>query len=127
MPWFRSLFGSVKAPPPACAPEAAVCVSHDDRIITVRQPDGREEHISWADMARVVIQTTDAGPFTADLFWLLEDKDGHGPTIPMGATGEGELLKDMQRRLEAFDNMMVVEAMGSTEMARFVVWEADGE
>ena len=127
MVWFRTLFGTVKEPPLAGGSEAGVRVRHDEMTITVFQPDGLKDTMAWNDIARVIIETTDEGPFAADLFWLIDDSAGRRLTIPMGASGECELLKLMQRRLEAFDNMIVVEAMGSTERARFVVWEADGE
>lgn len=127
MSWFSKLFGRAVPPQPSRAadPEAAVRAVCDDETITVRHPGGRVETIAWSALARVTIATTDAGPFVTDLFWLLEDSKGHRSTLPMGAAGEKEFLKAMQRRLEGFDNMTVVEAMGSTEVARFVVWEAD--
>lgn len=127
MVWFRKFFGKENEPPKTSGAEQVVRVIHDEQSITVRQPDGREECIAWQAISRVVIRTTDAAPFATDLFWLIEDQEGHGPTIPMGAEGEHELLKTMQRRLDDFDNMAVVEAMGSTENARFVVWDAEGE
>lgn len=128
MPWFRNLFGSASAT--AIKPralESAVLVHSDDKLIHVHQADGSDEVIAWGEISRVAIQTTDAGPFVADLFWLIESSDGGGVIVPMGATGESELLKAMQLRLEAFDNMAVVEAMGSTDRAQFTVWEADAE
>jgi hypothetical protein len=55
---------------------------------------------------------------------VLTHRDGRrGPVVPMDAEGEHALLKTMQRRLAGFDNMAVVEAMGSTRNASFVIWE----
>jgi hypothetical protein len=122
--WLRKLV--THADPPHDAGGAAgscLCVVHDEAAITLTHPDGREEQIRWSDVACVAIHTTDAGPFVTDLFWHIEDARGQGPTVPMGAAGEQELLRAMQRRLEGFDNMAVIEAMGSAEEARFVVWE----
>jgi hypothetical protein len=106
--------------------ESAVHVFHDETTIRVRQPDGREETLVWADLARVAIMTTCAGPFATDLFWILTPREGgRNLVIPLGATGEHELLKAMQRRLRGFDNMAVIEAMGSTDDASFPVWQTE--
>lgn len=123
MLWFRKLIG-VAGPAAFTAAEARPCVRHDDKFITYCEADGTESKIDWSSISRVFVETTDAGPFTADLFWNIEAADGKSIVVAMGTPGEGELLKAMQRQLEAFDNMAVVEAMGSTERARFTVWEA---
>ena len=55
----------------------------------------------------------------------------HGPdgeprvVYPQGATGEGELLTEMQRRLVDFDNRQLIEAMGSTGNAFFLIWRKE--
>jgi hypothetical protein len=104
--------------------DGGISVTHSEETITLRQADGALQSLDWTQLMRVFIRTTDQGPFVADLFWELEASDGRGMTVPMGAAGESELLRTMQRRLAHFDNLAVVEAMGSTSAARFVVWEA---
>jgi len=75
-------------------PEALCAVTFDDRVIEVRYPGGDTRAIG---KPRVI--------------------------YPQGATGEGELLAEMQRRLADFDNRQLIEAMGSTGNAFFVVWQ----
>ncbi len=57
------------------------------------------------------VLTTDAGPFEADLFWIMTDREGRQSLIvPMGAEGSLRCCRSMQARLAGFDNMAVVEA-----------------
>jgi len=122
--WLRKRFQRHEMPPQRRVHVSLVRVVHDDKTIVVRQPGGATEQIAWSDLGSVSVLTTDAGPYADDLFWVLTHRDGRrGPIVPMDAEGEHELLKTMQRRLHGFDNMAVVEAMGSTNNASFVVWE----
>ena len=104
--------------------EALCAITFDDRTITVRYPDGDTCAIGWDELTLVGIKTTDEGPFVADVFWGLHGPDGKPQVVyPQGATGEGELLAEMQRRLADFDNRQLIEAMGSTGNAFFVIWQ----
>src|SRR5262245_1738560 len=119
--WLRKRLQRHEMPPQRRVRVSAVRVIHDDKTITVRQPNGATEQIAWSDPGSVSVLTTDAGPYDDDLFWVLTHRDGRrGPVVPMDAEGEHELLKAMQRKLHGFDNMAVVEAMGSTSNASFV-------
>jgi hypothetical protein len=105
-------------------PEALCAVTFDDRTITVRYPYGETRAIGWSELALVGIKTTDEGPFVADVFWGLHGPDGKPQVVyPQGATGEEGLLAEMQRRLADFDNRQLIEAMGSTRNAFFVIWQ----
>jgi hypothetical protein len=79
-------------------------LTFDGQAITLRHPDGNLQVIDWGELTLVGIRTTDEGPFVADVFWGLHGRDGKPPVIyPQGATGEDELLREMQRRLVGFD------------------------
>lgn len=102
-----------------------VTVSFTADRITVTGASGAESEIAWGDIISVTILTTDRGPLESDLIWLLSPRDRHKSVmVPMGAEGENELLHAMQSRLPGFDNVAVIEAMGSTTNASFLVWEA---
>jgi hypothetical protein len=102
-----------------------VHVTLDDRAITVNDGTGSPATLLWADLANVAVVTTDLGPFETDLYWVLTDRTGRQlPAIPMDAEGEAALLHAMQARLSGFDNMAVVEAMGSVSPATFQIWPA---
>jgi len=114
--------------PPVLMPEALTVVTFDERTITVRYSGGETRAIRWDELTMVGIKTTDEGPFVADVFWGLHGPDG-GPRVvyPQGATGEDEMLAEMQRRLAGFDDRQLIEAMGSTRNAFFVIWQqSDG-
>lgn len=107
------------------APTSPVRVTHDDRVITVDDGVGGSSTLPWTELANVTVITTDLGPFEVDLFWLLTDRTGRPlPAIPMDAEGAAQLLQTMQGRLQGFDNMAVVEAMGSVRAAAFQIWPA---
>ncbi len=110
------------APPAA----AGVRVVAGPSQIELHVEDRAPAVLGWGDLASVVIVTTSGGPLDADLFWHLIPRERHKAMlrIPMGAEGEHDLLVSMQSRLAGFDNMAVVEAMGSTSEASFVVWDA---
>ena len=88
------------------------------------KPNNKEEHISWAKLDAVLIETTDQGPILPDVFWLLITKDmSSGCVIPQGATGEDRLLEVLQKRLPGFNSEMVIKAKTSTDNQRFLVWD----
>lgn len=108
--------------PPAVRlmPESSYVIVLDKQEIVCNRPDGTQERVSWDDLQKVEILTTEDGPFAPDRFWIL-----HGTqsccVIPQGATGDAELLAQLQV-LPDFDNGAVIEAMGSTSNATFVYW-----
>ena len=124
--WFRkkieqALSGSQNKPAP---PTSAIRVTFDDDAIAVRDRDGAVSEVAWCDLTSVTIVTNDTGPIGDDLFWVLTaGRIGKSVTIPMGAQGEHELLHAMQERLADFDNVTVIEAMGSVENATFTIWK----
>ena len=61
------------------------------------------------------------------MYWGGRGPDGQPRAVyPGGAAGEGELLAEMQRRLDGFDNARLIDAMGSAANASFMSWQADG-
>jgi hypothetical protein len=104
-------------------PEAQNVISFDDNQITVRYGNGETRSIRWSDLNMVGIRTTDEGPFLEDVYWGLH-LNAENPEVvyPQGATGAQELLGEMQRRLTGFDNEKLIEAMGCTDNAFFLIW-----
>jgi hypothetical protein len=80
------------------------------------------EQVSWAELVKVSIMTTDEGPGAEDVFLLLHAADGTGCAVPHELACAAGLL-DWLQRLPGFDNAAVIEAMGSTEWQEFVCWE----
>lgn len=104
-------------------PESLFVVSFDSAGIRVSDPSGDTRAVAWERLSRVTIRTTDEGPLRPDVFWFLhESADTPSAVFPGGATGETELLAELQKRLSRFDNEQLIQAMASTSNALFVVW-----
>jgi hypothetical protein len=46
-----------------------------DDSVTRFRPDGVQESVHWDDLVEVGILTTDEGPWSEDVFWLLMASD----------------------------------------------------
>jgi hypothetical protein len=94
----------------------------DDWGVRRRLAQGGEEAVAWTDLAEVLLLTTDAGPFAEDVFFALRAIDGSGVLVGQGLATEHGLLGTLQARLPDLNNEAIIEAMGSTANARFVLW-----
>ncbi|MBS0660111.1 MAG: hypothetical protein JSR82_17875 [Verrucomicrobia bacterium] len=103
-------------------PEAEIVVRWDEAGVECLRPGGHREAVRWDDLQGVVLETTDAGPFSADVFWILVGTQGAGCVVPQGATGEAELFDRLQE-LPGFDHQAVIAAMSCTENQRFLCWK----
>ncbi len=104
--------------------EARFVVRVTDGAIINERPEGTIERVALDALAAVLIETTNTGPWGADVWWLLIGADlQSGCVFPMGATGEHEVLKALQQ-LPGFDNEAFIEAMACTEDGRFLCWQA---
>ena len=81
---------------------------------------GEQQSVRWDELEEVAIVTTDCGPFLDDVFWMLCGKN-RGCVVPSESLGTNELIERLQK-LPGFDNHAVIQAMGSTDNARFVCW-----
>jgi len=106
-------------------PEADIIVSFDDECIESSRPDGLVEKARWSELKAVLIETTDDGPFAPDVFWVLIGENDTGCVFPTGATGAGEIMKEMQKRLNDFDNESLIKAMASCENNMFLIWKSE--
>ena len=97
---------------------------NDEGIRRIMQ-NGETESINWNELAAVEIVTTDDGPWTEDLYWILRNNDGsRGCAIPNASEGFKDLLIRLQS-LSGFDNEKVITAMGSTSNHRYLIWSSD--
>ena len=122
----KSASGADKENKQALHPEAQNVITFDDEQVRVTDQNGEIHSVRWADLTMVGIRTTDEGPFLPDVFWGLHGADKAPAVVyPQGATGESDLLEAMQKRLAGFDNRKLIEAMGCTGNAFFLVWEGN--
>lgn len=86
----------------------------------------KEESVSWQDLTKVEILTTDGGPWSEDFFFILHGPDGKGVAISNDVAVRHDLVAALQRRLAGLDNKAIIEASGSTEVRRFLLWQKTG-
>lgn len=104
-------------------PESQFVVHVSDSDVICYSPDGQTERITWDDLQAVIVETTDAGPFAPDVFWILiGNSPASGCLIPQGATGDVALLERLQK-LPGFDNGAFTEAMACAENEKFICWK----
>jgi hypothetical protein len=112
--WIRSRF--------EMAPVNRVrAVNCEDEALEFRWALGSAAFAKWDDVQRVLIRTTDRGPFDDDVFLVMETSERRY-VIPQTAVGAAQLL-DRVQRLPGFDNEAVIESMGCTENSEFLCWE----
>jgi hypothetical protein len=104
--------------------ESKWVVNVSDTQVSCTRPNGQVECFDWDDLNIVVIETTNEGPYAADVFWYLVGEHT-GCVVPLGATGEDDMVKRLQA-LPGFDNEAFGEAMSSTSNRKFIVWQRNG-
>src|ERR1035437_9364730 len=122
MNFLSRLFG--RKPTPS-SPAQRETVAFDDEQIVRTMRDGRQETVRWSDLQIVSIVTTDEGPFSVDVFWMLSGSET-GCLVPSETEGMKQLLARLQQ-LPEFDNEAVIRAMGSTGNVNFLCWQRKNE
>ena len=101
-------------------PEASFVVevlTETDEIVC-RAPEQPEQRISMSDLGSVYVETNDSGPWGADVWWLLDDREGQTKVaFPQLATGEAAALERLHQ-LPGFE----VKCMNSGQNARSRCW-----
>ncbi len=100
---------------------AGVVEVHEGRVLFLA-PGQDGGAVDVRELSRVEIVTTDTGPFGPDVFWVLTQPGQPLLTIPSEAAGTGDLF-DALSALPGVSWEKVTEAMGSTDNARFLIWE----
>lgn len=103
--------------------EAQYQIVATSKEITLHHPQQHPVTIEWDELQAIFIQTNDQGPFTTDVYWILQGKTGL-LRIPQGAKGEQELLSQVQQ-LPNFNNEAVIQAMSSSTNSFFVCWRKE--
>lgn len=87
----------------------------------------KEESVSWQDLTKVEILTTDAGPSSEDFFFILHGRDGAGVAISNDLAVKHGLVATLQNRLAGLDNKAIIDASLCIEVRRFLVWQRTGQ
>jgi len=96
-------------------------VAFDDEKVVRTRRDGQTESVNWVDLARVSVIATSDGPWSEDVFLVLEGTKG-GCAVPQGAAGSSLLVTRLQA-LPGFNNQAFINAMGCASNAKFICWE----
>jgi hypothetical protein len=98
-------------------------VLFDDEEIFLNAKEKQIARVAWTDITRVVIRTTDEGPYFPDVYWEIYKDDGEPAILYFqSVSGTDELLAEMQRRLPGFANDRLIQAMSSSSNDLFVLW-----
>jgi hypothetical protein len=95
-------------------------VQIDERQITYFHL-GQSWSVSVNDLTSVVIETTNDGPSSDDLYWVIRDLFGSVVRIPNTAGGNEQLF-DAVSALNGVSFEQITTAMSSTSPAIFTVW-----
>ena len=90
--------------------------------------DGSEttRRLAMRELRKVVVQTYDSGPWGADvLYFRFTDDTQPAGVFPIEAQGCQEFVNWLST-LPGFRDRELARAMASTDVARFVVYEAEG-
>ena len=96
-------------------------VTCDDQKINFRWAWGSTASLEMDEVRRVLIRTTDQGPFDDDVFFIVETTCKNF-VIPQAVTGASQLLEHFQQLL-GFNNEAVIDSMGCTDNKEFLCWE----
>ena len=103
-------------------PNAAGVVEIYEGRVLFLSPGADGGRVDIRELSKIEIVTTSAGPIVSDVFWVLTQPGQLPLTIPTEAKGTGELF-DAFSALPGISWETVTLAMGSTEDARFLIWE----
>lgn len=97
-------------------------VTFDGKEIRSSHPERSYGSIVVDRIVEVGVLTTDDGPVAPDVWIMLLDSKGLACTFPSDAEGHKPVI-DILLKFEGFDHRTLIEAMGSTSNAKFVVWK----
>ena len=104
-------------------PEAQWKVFLSEDAISSEDQKGNSRKVAKDCLSSIAIETNDSGPWGADVWWLMFDKDGKlACAFPQGATGEEDAIKYLMG-LNGFDHDAMISAMGCTDNKVFPVWK----
>lgn len=104
-------------------PEEQWQVTLSENDISSQDQTGVGRKIAKDCIYSVVIETNDSGPWGADVWWLMFNKeDKLACAFPQGATGEEDAIKYLMG-LDGFDDNAMISAMGCTANKIFPVWK----
>lgn len=102
----------------AC-PYEVVFDEHEVKVLFRGEP---HESVAWSELKAVGVRIDES--FLPAPWWLLLTSTSSGCMYPSEAKGAAEMLREMQGRLQGFDNRAVIESMGLMEGGK-VIWSIE--
>jgi len=99
--------------------------SFDGHTIMADGPFARRTSVRIEDIREIGVETTDAGPFGEDVFWLI-NRDIDGLRIPQGSP-VFKALMDSFKSFDGFDWEPFTAAMTCTDCRYFLCWRRSRE
>ena len=95
-----------------------------DDVIFTTDGQGVERSLQLADLRRVIVATDDSGPWGADVVFLLYGEGAKPAALfPLEAAGCQDFVGWLSRQ-PGYRDRELASAMSSTNVARFLVYEA---
>ncbi|MCX2779118.1 hypothetical protein [Microbulbifer thermotolerans] len=87
-------------------------------------PKASKEEIIWSNVSKIEIVTSDEGPWSEDLWWVIFQEDCEEPTLmPGGTENINAIFNVLETQFSGASMENIIKAMGSTSNAKFAVWE----
>ena len=93
------------------------------RTFGARPDEKNVEAVSWDALSKVEIRTTNSGPWSEDMFFVLHGADGKGALVSNDLAVKHQLVKALQERLPGLDDRAIIEASGCTSNKLFLIWQ----
>jgi hypothetical protein len=107
------------------SPLAKWSVRFEGDEIATSDGSGTTHRLNVGELRRVVVQTDDSGPWGADVLYFLFTEDSRPAGVfPIEAQGCQEFVNWLST-LRGYRDRELARAMASTDVARFVVYEAE--
>jgi hypothetical protein len=99
-------------------------VEFDDESLMFSHDGMPVNSIRWNELKEVSIQTTEGDPATEDVFFEFAGLErDHKILLPQTSEGVDQLLRRLQG-VPGFEHQAVIDAMASTEQAKYICWKA---
>lgn len=104
-------------------PERCFNITVTATSVKVEHPKRATEQIDWGDIKKISLVTTDEGPWQPDV-WLFLIGEDSSCMVPTSAPKYDEVYQ-VVAKLEGFDFLAYLAAMGTTRYASFDLWEKE--
>ncbi len=97
--------------------------SFNELGLSLQTKNNEKQTCLWAEVNKILIITTDEGPFVDDVFWVFQTAKG-GIIVPSEtAVDNDKKIMDCAKYFPNFNWEIALKSVTSAKNAEFVVWE----